>query len=77
MEECETALQDPVFQRFLYSIGIKPPSNEQVRLPSASINKSEASTCQQRVCPLTGTVLEDISRVDCRKPEADRRRPKT
>ena len=30
MEECETALEDKIFQKFLYTIGINPPVNEQV-----------------------------------------------
>ena len=31
MEECETALEDKIFQKFLYTIGINPPVDEQVR----------------------------------------------
>ena len=30
MEECETALEDKLFQKFLYTIGINPPVDEQV-----------------------------------------------
>lgn len=30
-EECENSLQDKLFQRFLYTVGVNPPVNEQVR----------------------------------------------
>ena len=30
MEECENALLDKTFQKFIYTIGINPPTDEQV-----------------------------------------------